>query len=78
MKLTRERPIYVLTLTNGAESNTLTEDVVGEYHDLLDELEASKENCALVVTSSDPKFWSNGINLNWLLKQPPRLFSEVC
>ncbi len=76
MELTKEGAVYVLTLTNGANANTLTEDVVGEYHDIMDELEASAENCALILTSSDPKFWCNGINLDWLLKQPHDYFPK--
>jgi enoyl-CoA hydratase/carnithine racemase len=74
MELTKEGAVYVLTLTNGA--NTLTEDVVGEYNDILDGLEASAENSALILTSSDPKFWCNGINLEWLLKQPHDYFPK--
>ncbi|MGO9136492.1 MAG: enoyl-CoA hydratase/isomerase family protein [Syntrophales bacterium] len=76
MELTKEGAVYVLTLTNGANANTLSEDVVGEYHDILDELEASSENSALILTSSDPKFWCNGINLDWLLKQPHDYFPK--
>jgi enoyl-CoA hydratase/carnithine racemase len=76
MELTKEGAVYVLTLTNGANANTLSEDVVGEYHDILDELEASTENSALILTSKDPKFWCNGINLDWLLKQPQDYFPK--
>ena len=76
MELTKEGAVHVLTLTNGANANTLTEDVLDEYHDILDELEASTENSALILTSSDPKFWCNGINLDWLLKQPHDYFPK--
>jgi enoyl-CoA hydratase/carnithine racemase len=76
MELTKQGIVYVLTLINGANANTLTEDVVGEYHDILDELEASAENSALILTSSDPKFWCNGINLEWLLEQPHDYFPK--
>ena len=76
MELTKQGTVYVLTLINGTNANTLTEDVVGEYHDILDELEASAENSALILTSSDPKFWCNGINLEWLLEQPHDYFPK--
>lgn len=76
MELTKQGTVYVLTLINGANANTITEDVVGEYHDILDELEASAEHSALILTSSDPKFWCNGINLEWLLKQPHDYFPK--
>ena len=76
MELTKEGAVYVLTLTNGAHGNTISEDVVNEYHDILDELEASTENAALILTSSDPKFWSNGVNLSWIIQQPPDYFPK--
>ena len=76
MELTKEGAVYVLTLANGADANTLTEDVVNEYNDVIDELEASTENAALIVTSNDPKFWCNGINLNWIIQQPHDYFPK--
>ncbi|MDD5713188.1 MAG: enoyl-CoA hydratase/isomerase family protein [Smithellaceae bacterium] len=74
MELTKKGDVYVLTLTNGANANTLTSDVAAEYNAALDELEAAQGNTALVVTSSDPKYWCNGINLDWLITQPPDYF----
>jgi len=76
MELTKEGAIYVLTLINGANANTITEDVVCEYNDVLDELEASTENTALILTSDDPKFWCNGVNLDWIVKQPHDYFPK--
>jgi len=76
MKLMKEGTVYVLTLTNGTEANTFTEDVVGEYNDILDELEASSENASLILTSDDPKFWCNGVNLDWILGQPHDYFPK--
>jgi enoyl-CoA hydratase/carnithine racemase len=46
MELMKEGTVYILTLINGADANTITEDVVCEYNDVLDELEASEENAA--------------------------------
>jgi len=74
MELTRDGDVHVLTLTNGAEENRFTADVVHEYEAVLDTLEAYEGSTALVVTSSDPKFWSNGINLQWITTQPPDYF----
>ena len=70
MELKKEGTVYILSLTNGANANTFTEDVIREYNSLLDELEAVPGNTALVITSTDPKFWSNGINLEWIITQP--------
>lgn len=76
MELTKEGAVYVLTLTNGANGNTMNADVIYEYFTVFDELEATTENCALVVTSSDPKFWCNGIDIKWLLTRPPEYYPE--
>jgi enoyl-CoA hydratase/carnithine racemase len=77
MKLTREGTVRLLTLTNGERANTFTADVLAEYEAVLDELEAAEGNTALVLTSSDPKFWCNGIDLEWLLTQPPESFLKL-
>jgi len=71
MELTRDGDVHVLTLTNGTQENRFTEDVINEYEAALDALEAYEGNTALVITSNDPKFWSNGINLQWFMTQPP-------
>jgi enoyl-CoA hydratase/carnithine racemase len=76
MELTKEGAVYVLTLTNGAGANTLTEDVVNEYHEILDVLEASTDNGAFILTSNDSKIWCNGVNLEWILKQPHDYFPK--
>ena len=77
MKLKRAGSVFILTLTNGELANTITTDVADEYNAALDELEAAKGNAALVLTSSDIKFWCNGINLRWLLAQPPDCFPKL-
>jgi Delta3-Delta2-enoyl-CoA isomerase len=76
MELKKEGAVYILGLTNGAKANTFTEDVIGEYNSILDELEASPSNAALLITSTDPKFWSNGIDLEWILTKPSNYFSQ--
>lgn len=76
MELKKEESVYVLSLTNGAKANTFTEDVINEYNSVLDELEAASGNTSLVITSTDPKFWSNGINLEWIITQPANYFIQ--
>jgi Delta3-Delta2-enoyl-CoA isomerase len=76
MELKKEGAVYILSLTNGAKANTFTEDVIFEYISLLDELEATPGNAALLITSPDPKFWSNGINLEWLVTKPAHYFLQ--
>lgn len=77
MDLKREGNVFVLSLTNGAQANTITDDVIAEYNAVLDEIEAAPGNAALVVTSTDPKYWSNGINREWLMTKPPDYLTHV-
>ena len=65
MQLSREGAVWLLTLHNG--ENRLNDEVLAEYHTALDTIENSEGNAALVITSSDPKFWSNGIDLNYIM-----------
>lgn len=76
MELSQDGSLYILTLTNGKNANTLTADVVAEYNVVLDELEAKEGSMALLVTSSDDKFFCNGINLDWIVTQPPTYFLQ--
>lgn len=77
MELKKEGDVFVLSLINGARANTITDDVIAEYNAVLDELEAAPGNAALVVTSADPKYWSNGIDREWLMTMPPSYLTQL-
>ena len=66
MRLEKQENVYLLTLTNSERANPLTDAVLDEYHAALDEVEAGKDNAALVIASADPKFFSNGIDLEYI------------
>jgi Delta3-Delta2-enoyl-CoA isomerase len=76
MELKKDGSVYILSLINGAKANTFNEDVIAEYNQVLDELEASTGNAALLITSTDPKFFSNGIDLEWLISKPANYLSQ--
>ena len=76
MELTKDGSVFVLTLTNGHGANTFTKDVLEEYLEVFDRIEATKENASLVITSNSSKFWCTGINLDWLREQPREYFME--
>lgn len=76
MELKKEGPLFILTLTNGANANTISAEVVSEYGKVLDQLEATTGNTALILTSSDPKIWCTGVDLKWLITRPPEYFPE--
>lgn len=61
--------IYVVTMINSAEANALNYDVAKEHLEVLEQLEQKRGNGAVVLTSSDPKSWCTGINLEWMKTQ---------
>jgi len=69
LTLDKSDHVYTLSLNDLATDNTYTDDVLDEYFSYLDEVEASSGNASLVVTSSHPKTWCNGINLSWFINQ---------
>jgi enoyl-CoA hydratase/carnithine racemase len=61
VQLSREGAVWLLTMTQG--DNRFNDASLAEWHQALDTVETSVGPAALVVTSADPKFFSNGIDL---------------
>ncbi len=76
MELSKDGSVFILTLTNGENGNTFTEEVLLEYLEVFDQIESTKENASLVITSNSSKFWCTGIDLEWLSKQPKGYIAE--
>ncbi len=70
--------VAVLTMTG--KENLFNYQFFDEFHQVLDEIEGRSEASVLVVTASDEKIWSNGIDLKWLLaeadKNGPQAWDE--
>lgn len=62
--LTREGDIFILTLNDG--ENRWNTTFVRELAKALDEVEASEGPAAMVTVSANEKFFSNGLDLDWL------------
>ena len=69
MNLTLRDGIHILTLTNAANDNTFTTEVMNEYMAAFDKVESYQGNSALIITCEDEKTFSTGINLAWLGEQ---------
>jgi enoyl-CoA hydratase/carnithine racemase len=67
MNLELRDGVHVLTLTNNAEENTFTLDVLDEYLEAFKQVEEYKGNTSLLITCEDPKTFTNGINLKWYM-----------
>ena len=65
--LTRDGDVFVLRFDDG--ENRFRPDNLKEWNEALDEVEGAGNPAALVTTGSG-KFYSNGLNLEWLLALP--------
>lgn len=64
IELTREGNVFLLTMNDG--ENRWSTTFVREFSKALDEVEASTGPAALVTASASEKFFSNGLDLEWL------------
>lgn len=79
MELKLMESVHLLTLTNSANYNALTMDVLDEYLSILDQLERYDGNTSLLISCQDEKTFCNGIDLEWastLDKKTIRIFTE--
>ena len=64
IELEREGEVFVLTMDDG--ENRWNTSFTRAFAEALDEVEASEGPAALVTCSSSEKFFSNGLDLEWL------------
>ncbi len=67
IELTREGNVFLLTMNDG--ENRWNTTFVREFAKALDEIEESLGPAALVTASASEKFFSNGLDLEWLSAQ---------
>jgi enoyl-CoA hydratase/carnithine racemase len=64
LDLSRDGDVFTLTMAAG--ENRWNTTFVRAFADVLDEVEASTGAAALVTTSASEKFYSNGLDLDWV------------
>ncbi len=64
MKIDKHNDVFVLTMTEG--ENRWTTTFTRAFDQALDEVEQSSGPAALVTASDDPKFFSNGLDVDWI------------
>jgi len=67
--LDRDGDVWILDL--GDTENRINADSVAELNALLDEVEKAEGPRALVTTATG-KYWSNGLDLDWMMAEPTR------
>ncbi len=70
LKLTRVGKVQVLTWNDGGQGNVFNGEAIDEWSAVLDELENTPGKAGLVITSDDPKFFSSGLDVPWVMQQP--------
>ena len=71
MSVTTVGDVHVIDLGDG--DNRLTDDVLNEFHRLLDELENGAGARALVTMGSG-KVWSNGLDIEFMSQHPSQMW----
>ncbi len=64
VEIERDGELFILTMNDGG--NRWNTRFVREFAKALDEVEASTGPAALITTSSSEKFFSNGLDLDWV------------
>jgi len=64
MKINKHDDVFVLTMDEG--ENRWNTTFTRAFNAALDEIESSTGPAALVTASADPKFFSNGLDLDWI------------
>ena len=62
--LSSDEQVFTLTMNDG--ENRWNTTFVREFNKALDEVEASSGPAALITRSSNPKFFSIGLDLDWI------------
>ena len=69
--------VFVVTLNNPSTGNAIKTASLSAHREILAELEAVKDNSAVVVTSSDPRSWCVGLDFYWIKEQSEQEFGET-
>ena len=70
LDLERDGDIFTLTMDDG--ENRWNTTFVRAFSKVIDEIEASEGPAALITTSANEKFFSNGLDLEWIQSRSPQ------
>ena len=77
LSLEKKGEVFVVTLNSPSTGNAINPESLSAHKEILAELEAVEDNSAVVVTSSDPKSWCVGLELDWISAQNYKESSEI-
>lgn len=67
LELTYDGSVAIITMNNGANKQDV--DFASTLNDLVETVRTNEQAHALVIASSDPKNWSQGINVEWMMAE---------
>jgi enoyl-CoA hydratase/carnithine racemase len=65
-----------MTMGDDGHKPAFNTSFMEETHRLLDQVEGSNHDSALVITSDHPTVWNMGLDLEWIARQPSDYYSE--
>ena len=77
IELEKMNSVYIVTLNDSSSGNAINPESLSAHRQVLAELEMVTENSAVVVTSSDPKSWCVGLDLEWIHAQSTGQFEST-
>lgn len=70
LTLSKSDKVNILKWQDGGKGNVFNAESLSEWTAAaLDEVESTRGNTSLVLTSDDPKFYSSGLDVAWLMTQ---------
>ena len=72
LEIERKGNVFIVTLNDQSKGNAINSEVLSAHRQILTELEAVKENSAVIITSSHPKSWCVGLDFEWIVAQSER------
>ena len=75
IEIEKKGNVFIVTLNDKTKGNVINPEALTAHREVLAEMEAVSENSAVIVTSSDPKSWSVGLDFEWIKGQSAEEFA---
>tara|TARA_Y100001970_G_C14200143_1_gene840624 strand:- start:1499 stop:2173 length:675 start_codon:yes stop_codon:yes gene_type:complete len=77
VNIEKKNNIFIVKLNDSIKGNALNSDSLNDHHLVLEELESAKDNSAVIVTSTHPKSWCVGLDIEWIESQSKLEFEKT-
>ena len=77
IEIEKKGDVFIVTLNSPETGNAINPEMLSAQREILTELEAVKDNSAVIVCSSGPKSWCVGLDIEWLAGQSVEEFEQT-